>query len=85
MQRLIVRILFLCFTIIGLCGRPLAAQQLEALAGAIGGAASGPGVPGPCSTYGPPAPILAFFNSALTVSVPVGGIAFCGYSGDVND
>lgn len=73
----------------GLCARPLAAQKLEAVAGAIGGVPTGPNgpanVPGSCSTYGPPAPIGAFFGSAESVFVPQGGTAFCGYSGDVSD
>lgn len=85
MQRLIVKASFLCFVITGYCGHPLAAQQLEAVAAAVGGTPSGPGIPGVCSTYGSPLPIGLFFGSVLAPSVPQGGIAFCGYSGDVND
>src|SRR5690242_8908865 len=89
MQRLIVRTLFVGFIIAAWCDRPVAAQNLEVVAGAIGGVPSGANaaanIPGSCSTYGSPAPIGAFFGSAESVFVPQGGTAFCGYSGDVND
>src|SRR5262245_40200086 len=63
--------------------RALAAPpSVEAFAGAVGGVASGHDVPGTCSTYGAPEPESSFFPSGVTMGVPQGGIAFCGYSGD---
>src|SRR6266481_10097412 len=85
----IVRALALCVLVSSLCGRAIAAQKLEAFAGVIGGAPNGPNaaanIPGSCSTYGSAAPIFSFFGSSSLLSVPQGGIAFCGYSGDMND
>ena len=54
---------------------------LNAYAGVIGGAGNGSIAQG-CTTYGPPAELAGFsFHSA---SIPVGGIAACGYSGGVS-
>ena len=64
-------------------GQALAAPpSVEAFAGAVGGVPTGHDIPGVCSTYGSPEPEYSFFPSSITMSVPQGGIAFCGYSGD---
>ena len=58
------------------------ATSLEALAGAIGGIGNA-SIPQGCTTYGPPTPLGSFFGSGI--SIPIGGITSCGYSGGVND
>jgi hypothetical protein len=64
------------------CAQALAATpSVEAFAGSVGGVAN-TGVPGMCSTYGAPDPENAFFPSSIAMSVPQGGIAACGYSGN---
>jgi hypothetical protein len=77
--------LALCIVATSMCGRAVAAPLLEAFAGVVGGAPSGVGIPGVCSTYRGPEPLFSFFGSGTGVSVPIGGIAACGYSGDLND
>ena len=58
---------------------------LESFAGVVGGVPTNSAlIPGPCSTYGG-APALAFFSGGGGLSVPAGGIATCGYSGDLTD
>ena len=72
--------------VLGLHGLAAAGPPtLESFAGVVGGVpANGVPVPGPCSTYGGP-PALAFFIGGGALSVPTGGIATCGYSGDLTD
>src|SRR5689334_92080 len=73
-----------CLAIVVPCARALAAPpSVEAFAGAVGGVPTGHDVPGTCSTYGPVEPEASFFPSSLTFGAPQGGIAFCGYSGDL--
>jgi MYXO-CTERM domain-containing protein len=58
---------------------------LEAFAGVVGGVpTNGVGVPGSCSTYGAPEPEASFFPGG-GMSVPTGGIAYCGYGGALTD
>ena len=59
--------------------------EVEAFAGVVGGTpTNGVGVPGVCSTYGAPAPEASFFPGS-GMSVPTGGIAYCGYGGALTD
>ena len=65
------------------CGIAAAASiGLESFAGVVGGAPNGSSIPGACSTYGPPEPVGSFFGGS-GLSVPLGGIAACGYSGNL--
>jgi PEP-CTERM motif len=61
-----------------------AAPQLQAAAGAVGGLGNGNIATG-CTTWGPPRLYLDFFGSGQGVSVPAGGIAACGYAGQLVD
>jgi len=72
--------------VLGLHGPAMAGPPtLESFAGVVGGVpTNGALIPGPCSTYGG-APALAFFIGGGGLSVPTGGIANCGYSGDMTD
>ncbi|HET6984667.1 MAG TPA: BACON domain-containing protein [Myxococcaceae bacterium] len=73
---------------VALAGAPSTAlatpPEVEAFAGVVGGTpTNGVGVPGPCSTYGAPAPEVFFLGVGM--SVPTGGIAYCGYAGALTD
>ncbi len=54
--------------------------SLEVFVLTAGGQSSGTG----CSTYGPPAPVYAFFGSA-GISPPAPGLAPCGVAGEIAD
>ena len=58
---------------------------VEAFAGVVGGIpTNGVGVPGSCSTYGAPEPVASVFPG-IGMSVPTGGIVYCGYAGALTD
>lgn len=68
-----------------ICDPAMAAPVLESFAGVVGGAPNGTNIPGSCSTYPAPAVFQSFFGGGLGFFVPQGGIADCGYSGDLSD
>ena len=84
MRTLTFAVVFL--VVLGLGRTALAGPpSLESFAGVVGGEPTNSAlIPGPCSTYGG-APALTFFLGGGGLSVPSGGIATCGYSGDLTD
>jgi hypothetical protein len=63
------------------CGPARAASSLDAYAGAVGGTGNG-SIPLGCTTFGAPSQLSDFFTFSGP-TVPVGGIAACGYAGSV--
>lgn len=70
---------YMCTVLLAFGAIRARANSLTAFAGIVGGDWNGGAN---CSTYGPVSP-ENLFASAASLSVPLGGIAFCGYSGSL--